>query len=186
MPICGDDAVRLGDAVRSALNACDLLLTIGGVSKGTHDLVQEVLQEHGVQRVFHGLDIKPGKPTFFGRAPRVGGDAFVFGLPGNPASCFTIFEVLVRSAIDRLHGWREATRVATTSTARLAEPVSGNARMQVLPGRLRSDANGVSIEPLPLGPSASPLALAQGGVLFRVPAGSAGLGSGAVVPYDAY
>ncbi|MEM7201739.1 MAG: gephyrin-like molybdotransferase Glp, partial [Planctomycetota bacterium] len=87
-----------------ALADADVVLTIGGVSKGTHDLVRDALRALGVAERFWGIALKPGKPTYFGAADRADGRKLVIGLPGNPASCFTVFDLLVRPLLARLGG----------------------------------------------------------------------------------
>ncbi|WP_223787839.1 molybdopterin molybdotransferase MoeA [Marinicella meishanensis] len=82
----------LGDteeAVRQRLSemadaACDLIISVGGVSMGDKDLIPEMLAELGTV-LFHKVRVKPGFPLLFGR---LGGGLF-FGLPGNPVSCYT-------------------------------------------------------------------------------------------------
>jgi molybdopterin molybdotransferase len=91
--------------------ACDLLVLSGGVSAGTLDLVPSVLTELGVREVFHKVEMKPGKPIWFGEwtgtvspsteTPRL---CHVFGLPGNPVSSLVCCELFVRTAIKRLMG----------------------------------------------------------------------------------
>lgn len=78
----------------------DILLLTGGVSAGAKDLVPGVLERMGVERLFHKVDLKPGKPAFFGKQQRT----LVFGLPGNPVSSFVCFELFVRPAIGRMLG----------------------------------------------------------------------------------
>jgi molybdopterin molybdotransferase len=78
----------------------DILVLSGGVSAGKLDLVPGVLQELGVQARFHKVEMKPGKPVFFGTR----NGALVFGLPGNPVSALVCFELFVRPAIRRLMG----------------------------------------------------------------------------------
>ena len=83
----------------------DILILSGGVSAGTLDLVPATLAECGVREVFHKVELKPGKPIWFGvksitaRRPR-----YVFGLPGNPVSSLVCCELFVRTAIRRLMG----------------------------------------------------------------------------------
>lgn len=76
----------------------DVLVLSGGVSAGKLDLVPDVLGELGVRPAFHKVEMKPGKPAFFGSR----GATLVFGLPGNPVSAFVCFELFVRPAIRRL------------------------------------------------------------------------------------
>lgn len=81
-----------------------LMLLSGGVSAGKLDLVPGVLQELGVTPYFHKVEMKPGKPVFFGAR----GSTLVFGLPGNPVSSLVCFELFVRPALRRLRGQADA------------------------------------------------------------------------------
>lgn len=85
---------------------CDMLVLSGGVSAGTLDLVPSELTAAGVCEVFHKVELKPGKPVWFGvRKPVEDSDAcYVFGLPGNPVSSLVCCELFVRTAIRRLMG----------------------------------------------------------------------------------
>jgi len=83
----------------------DLLIITGGVSAGVLDLVPGVLHELGVEQVFHKVDLKPGKPLWFGiRRHAAGRQTLVFGLPGNPVSSLVCFELFVRPAIQKMCG----------------------------------------------------------------------------------
>jgi molybdopterin molybdotransferase len=62
--------------------------------------VKSLLRELGVQEVFWGVAVRPGKPLFFG----VRGRTLVFGLPGNPVSTLVGFELFVRPALAALQG----------------------------------------------------------------------------------
>jgi molybdopterin molybdotransferase len=81
-----DDEEAHREALGRGLEA-DVLVTSGGVSVGPHDLVRATLAELGVEEVFWGVSIKPGKPISFG----VAGRRLVFGLPGNPVSVLVGF-----------------------------------------------------------------------------------------------
>jgi len=94
-----DEHAATRDALDGAL-AADVLLTSGGVSVGEHDLVRALLPELGVEQVFWGVAVRPGKPLFFG----VRGSTLVFGLPGNPVSTLVGFELFVRPALAALQG----------------------------------------------------------------------------------
>ncbi len=79
LPAVEDDPDAHRDALERGLGA-DVLVTTGGVSVGPHDLVRSILRSLGVEEVFWGVAVKPGKPLAFG----VLGTTLVFGLPGNP------------------------------------------------------------------------------------------------------
>ena len=108
----GADVERLGSveddeaAHRALLERAlerDVVVTSGGVSVGPHDLVRRVLADLGVDEVFWGVAVKPGKPLSFG----VRGPTLVFGLPGNPVSSLVGFELFVRPAVEALSGSAE-------------------------------------------------------------------------------
>jgi molybdopterin molybdotransferase len=83
-----DDKNALLTEVKDLLSRFDVLIFSGGVSKGKADFVPEVLTELGVQKLFHEVAQRPGKPFWFGRL--VNGPV-VFALPGNPVSTFVCF-----------------------------------------------------------------------------------------------
>lgn len=97
--IARDQKSQLAALIRSGLQYEVLLLT-GGVSMGDLDLVEDVFAEFGFEIFFNKVAVKPGKPVVFARA----GKTLVFGLPGNPVSASTIFELLVRPAIRKMMG----------------------------------------------------------------------------------
>ncbi|MDP8952910.1 MAG: molybdopterin molybdotransferase MoeA, partial [Actinomycetota bacterium] len=95
-----DDAEVLRAAMEEALASADVVVTSGGVSVGQRDLVKGTLLDLGVEQVFWGIKLKPGKPVFFGTRE----DARFFGLPGNPVSAMVCFELFVRPALMRMMG----------------------------------------------------------------------------------
>jgi molybdopterin molybdotransferase len=101
-----DDAEALRAAVKDALENADVLVTSGGVSVGEKDLVKGIMLELGVEQVFWGIKLKPGKPVFYGRRD----DARFFGLPGNPVSAMVCFELFVRPALMRMMGREDHRR----------------------------------------------------------------------------
>jgi len=80
-----DDRSEIRDGLRKCLNSYDVLLMSGGVSKGKFDFIPEILEELRVEKLFHKVRQRPGKPFWFGRSE---GGALVFAFPGNPASTF--------------------------------------------------------------------------------------------------
>jgi molybdopterin molybdotransferase len=95
--IARDEVEHLRTLVDEGLQS-PLFALSGGVSAGKLDLVPGVLRELGVQAHFHQVEMKPGRPVFFGTK----GDCLVFGLPGNPVSALVCFELFVRPALRRL------------------------------------------------------------------------------------
>ena len=73
----------------------DILILTGGVSVGDYDLVPASLEKCGVEKIFHKIKQKPGKPFYFGRHNQT----LVFALPGNPAAVMSCFYEYVAQAI---------------------------------------------------------------------------------------
>jgi molybdenum cofactor synthesis domain-containing protein len=103
--IARDDRDVQRAAILSGLDRADMLLTSGGVSMGTRDLIKPLLAELGTVH-FGRIAFKPGKPTTFATISQAHRDApvLIFGLPGYPVSSLVSFEVFVRPALRRLQG----------------------------------------------------------------------------------
>ena len=113
------------EALSRAVDAClahDVLVFSGGTSAGERDLIMDVITAKG-EMLFHGISIKPGKPTAFGRI----GGKLVFGMPGYPTSCLTNAHILLAPALRRLA--RLPTREIRSVTVPLAQ------RVVSVPGR---------------------------------------------------
>jgi molybdopterin molybdotransferase len=125
-----DDEGALRATLSQALDGSDILLTVGGVSRGKWDLVPGVLQELGVEERLHRVAQRPGKPIWFG----VREAQLVFGLPGNPVSALCSARRHLWPALDRWSGMSEASQpmvrldqaVATLSGAVRFVPVTAN------------------------------------------------------------
>lgn len=98
--IVKDEPAAISTLFKKAVDECDILLLTGGVSAGDFDFVPQIMQENKFNILFDKVAIKPGKPTTFA----VRDEKFVFGLPGNPVSCFVIFEIMVKPLIHQLMG----------------------------------------------------------------------------------
>lgn len=189
-PIESGIAVDRPEPLRAAIAqglAADVLLLSGGVSAGDKDLVPEVLGSCGVEKIFHKVRLKPGKPIWFGVLRRSAGPAtLVFGLPGNPASSLVCFELFARPAIqilaDRPRSVWHLPRARATLVA--AVKAAGD-RPVFLPCRLRESGAVLEAEPLPWTGSSDLLGLAAGSAipgaspgLIALPAGAGRLESG--------
>lgn len=122
VPFVPDDPQRLAQVVEDQLVRADLVITSGGVSKGAHDVVKQVLGELGDVH-FEEVAMQPGKPQGYGL---IGPDRTpIVTLPGNPASAYVSFEVFVRPMIRQMLGLdrierpvvRALLKSATTSPA---------------------------------------------------------------------
>lgn len=117
--IISDERDALMAALKEALSR-DLVVFSGGSSVGSRDLLFDVVDEVG-EVLFHGVQVKPGKPTLFG----VVGGTPVFGMPGYPTSCLSNAHIFLVPALRFLAGLppreprqaraRMATRVVSSS-----------------------------------------------------------------------
>jgi len=113
-PRTGDTLQATEAALRDALRNCDLLLTVGGVSVGEHDLVRAALARVGAELEFWKVQIRPGKPLAFGRH----GETLILGLPGNPVSAQITFALFGMPLLRAMQGDRQPI------------PARGRARLQ--------------------------------------------------------
>jgi molybdopterin molybdotransferase len=101
-----DDEAALEAAMRQGLASADVLLTSGGVSMGTRDLIKPLLDKMATIH-FGRVSFKPGKPLTFATTSA---GKLAFGLPGFPVSSLITFEVFVRPALRKLGGERQVLR----------------------------------------------------------------------------
>jgi len=117
LPITGDKPDELEAALDKAL-AGDLALTSGGSSVGEKDLLMGILEARG-KVFFHGVRIKPGKPTTFS----IINNKPVLGMPGNPTTCLMAAYLFLAPALHKLA--RLPAYAPRTVDAKLAERVTG-------------------------------------------------------------
>jgi molybdopterin molybdotransferase len=94
-----DDPALLEHAFRKASASGDVVITTGGVSVGEADFTRELMVKLG-EVMFWKIAMRPGRPMAFGRI----GNAFLFGLPGNPVAVMVTFYQFVRDALLHLAG----------------------------------------------------------------------------------
>ena len=128
-----DNLESIHQHIASALDS-DLIITSGGVSVGDADYTKEAFSAFDYTGIFEKIEIKPGKPTTFGRI----GKTYVLNLPGNPLAAALIFEIFGRSTINALSAVNE--KYINTMTARLATAYHTRpGRNTLVPGRYDGD-----------------------------------------------
>jgi molybdopterin molybdotransferase len=144
LPIARDTENAIAAAAEAAIGA-DLLLTTGGASVGTHDLVQAGLAHHGFALDFWKIAMRPGKPMIFGRI----GALPVLGLPGNPVSAAVCAVLFLLPALRRLQNL-PADPPATTLALAGAPLTANDHRADHLRATLsRNDAGHLVATPFP-------------------------------------
>jgi molybdopterin molybdotransferase len=141
-PILRDDPAAFVAALDALAADVDLIVTIGGISKGDHDVVKAALAP-AVE--FVQVAMQPGKPQGFGHV----GSARVplIAVPGNPVSAYVSFEVFVLPALRSMLGLQPVSR--PERSARLTRPIaSPKGKRQYLRGRLGHDDGSLVVEPV--------------------------------------
>ncbi len=177
--IARDERNALGEAIGRGLE-CDVLVISGGVSAGVLDLVPSVLAECGVEQVFHKVNLKPGKPLWFGVLKSASGERLVFGLPGNPVSSFVCFELFVRPAIGRL-AVRTDAGLASISVPLAVDFMQRSDRPTYHPARLAIVEGRAGIEPLRWQGSGDLRTLIEANALAYFPPGQRAFRAGEIV-----
>ena len=123
-----DTLAEIQEHIKSALE-CDFVITSGGVSVGDADFTKEAFGAFGYEIYFDKVEIKPGKPTTFGRV----GNTFILNLPGNPLAAALNFELFGRSIIYALSGAK--TKYLSTINAKIKEPLKlKSPKRSLIPG----------------------------------------------------
>ena len=171
--IVRDDRSALKEALALALDRCDGVLLSGGSSVGKKDVAALALEDLG-EVLFHGLAMKPGKPTLLGR---VAGKP-ALGLPGHPAAAFFVASLFVPLLLARLTG-RPLRRY--TVPARLTEALSANhGRAQYVGVGLSREGDALLARPI-YGKSGLITTLAGADGYFCIPRDCEGFPAGTMV-----
>ena len=139
-----DDRAIIADELPALLEESDMVLFSGGISKGKFDFMEELLRLAGVERHFHWVRQRPGKPLWFGTSKS---GTPVFALPGNPNSTLTCFYRYVTSMSHKMVGLTEIAQ----PVALLKTPFTfGKALTLFLPASLEYRPDGrMLVEPTP-------------------------------------
>ena len=178
-----DEPEALRQLVVDALREVDVLVTSGGVSVGTHDLVKPLLESLGTVHVGR-VKLKPGKPFTFATLPPTGGRRgdgnIAFGLPGFPVSSLVTFEVFVRPALRKMQGFTRLHR--PTLPVRLAYDARASAdRTEFQRVRLHHDGRELVAETTGSQSSSRLMSLAGAHALVRIPPDAQEIKAGSIV-----
>jgi len=174
--IAPDEPGALRDLVVDALDRADVLVTSGGVSVGTHDLVKPLLESLGTVHIGR-VKLKPGKPFTFATMPY---GKLAFGLPGFPVSSLVTFEVFVRPALRKMQGFAQLQR--PTLPVRLGYEARATAdRTEYQRVTLRRVGAELVAETTGSQSSSRLLSLAGAHALVRIAPGDLGVKAGTIV-----
>lgn len=83
-----------------SLKNYDVIITTGGISMGDADFVGDAFKQNGLETIFHGVNIKPGRPIMMGRME----DTFVMCLPGNPLTAMVNMHLFAMPVLNKIQG----------------------------------------------------------------------------------
>ncbi|WP_420324961.1 gephyrin-like molybdotransferase Glp [Mameliella sp.] len=158
----------------SLVDDADLVVTIGGASVGDHDLVARVAGELGMERAFHKVAMRPGKPLMSGRL----NGAMMVGLPGNPVSAMVCGHVFLAPVIRAMLGL--GTAASPRLKARLSAPLMQNGPREHY---MRAQLDGDGIRALDRQDSSLLSVLGKANALLVRPVGDAARKTGEMVDY---
>lgn len=142
----------------------DVLVTLGGASVGTHDLVKTAFAEAGLDLGFWQIAMRPGKPLVFGRL----GAQRVLGLPGNPVSSYVCALLFLVPLIRALVGLAPGPFPVSASLG--TDLRANDAREDYLRATIRAEGRRLIATPLPVQDSSMQAALAAADGLVMRPA----------------
>ncbi|MCX7998017.1 MAG: molybdopterin-binding protein [Leptospiraceae bacterium] len=96
-----DEESTIHKKIGNAIEVSDCILCTGGVSAGDADFLPSVFEKLGIQKKFHKVEIRPGKPLWFGVASN---GCKVFGLPGNPLAVQVTYKIFVEPFLKNFLG----------------------------------------------------------------------------------
>jgi molybdopterin molybdotransferase len=171
----GDDIAATLEAVRE--EDCDLIVTVGGASVGDYDLVKPALAQLGLELAVEGVNLRPGKPTWFGR---LADGRRVLGLPGNPASALVCAELFLKPLLLAMQG-ADPTLPLVPVKARRAFAANGP-REHWMRARLSSGPDGIFLAEAFADQDSSLVSVfASADALVRRPGGAPALAEGALI-----
>ena len=125
-------------ALEQALQQSDVVLSTGGISVGDYDFVSQAAIQCGVEKLFHKVKQRPGKPLYFGKK----NNKLVFGLPGNPSSVLTCFYQYVIPALEKLSNKKPVLKIIRAPLSKAFQKTA------LLTHFLKGIYNGETVTPL--------------------------------------
>ncbi|MCX7708343.1 MAG: molybdopterin molybdotransferase MoeA [Clostridia bacterium] len=168
-----DDFESIRKTVEEALKVSDVVLISGGSSVGNRDETYKVITSLGLPGILvHGIAVKPGKPTILGKVE----NKAVVGLPGHPASAYSIFRVFVCHLLRVMCGQSKENSPVMIAEMSCNYP-SNNGREEFLPVKLEESAGKLSAHPV-FGKSGLISMLTEANGYIHISRGSEGVNQG--------
>lgn len=171
-----DDEESLFEAVQTAVEETDAVITTGGVSVGDFDFMPAIYDRLGAEVLFNKVGMRPGSVTTVAVTE---GRTFLFGLSGNPSACFTGFELFARPVLRESMGDERPHRAWDKAVLEEAFP-----KKNPFTRFVRAEYNRYTgtVSPAGFNKSNAVAALAKANVLIVIPGGTSHLEKGEEVP----
>jgi len=177
MGIVKDSFENFYDSLSAAVSTCQLVIISGGSSVGARDYTDKAISALGSPGVlFHGIAVKPGKPTIFGMI----GNVPVFGLPGHPVAAMTVCQQLVKVAVRTLMGQKQAVDTCGIPAILAQNVPSVPGRDDFINVRLSKQEGKYTATPI-LGKSGMISTMSEADGIVHIPADKSGLYHGEMV-----
>ena len=172
-----DDFHQQLEVAKNSIDECDVLIFTSGSSVSSRDLTSKVVESLGEPGVLiHGLTVKPGKPTVLGLVS----NKPIIGLPGNPVSALTIFDIVAKPIILGLAGLSDTFHRPSASGNLVENVASLTGRTDYIRVRLVEKNNEVNVQPI-LGMSNSISTILKSDGYIEIPSDVSGLYAGTAV-----
>ncbi len=171
----GDSKKGITEALKDA--KADMVVAVGGASVGDHDVVKPALKAFGLALEFETLNLRPGKPTGFGR---LADGRRVMNLPGNPASAFVVAQLLLKPWIEASLGMAERSPFAHAVLTHSVPP-AGSRETYMRAVMHGCEDGDLLVTPLSDQDSSLVSVFARADALLRLPANAPALEAGTVV-----
>ncbi len=169
-----DNVDTIAREAASLLADCDVLVLVGGASRGRRDFARAALEPLSLELQFAKLAIKPGKPVWYGRV----GERHVIGLPGNPTAAMTVARLLLVPLLTGLAGRGVDAGLAWSDQPLAAAAPPGTGRERFLCGA----TDGCAVRILERQSAGSQALLARADRLVRLAGSGPALPVGTLVP----
>lgn len=158
-----DNKQQIKDYISKSFQDYDVILLSGGVSKGDFDYVQTALEELNVEKIFHGVAQRPGKPFWFGAH----GQKLIFAFPGNPVSAFLCLHRYFVPWLDK----SLESNMNIASIAMLNGKIGTAELTQFIPAKLCEKEAKLFVEPIQNNGSGDFISLVEADAFLEIPAG---------------
>ena len=174
--IIPDEFQMLKQVTEQALAENHIVVLSGGSSIGTKDLTAKILDElSGFEQLFHGISIKPGKPTL----AATNGDKLIVGLPGHPVSAMVVFDIIIGSLL------RDRSKVLKCTAVMAVNVASSSGRQDYVRVKLVEENGFLKAEPI-LGKSGLISTMVDSEGFVVIPLEKEGIAAGEEVEVELY